>query len=180
MGQVPAWLTAPQAIGTAMFRSWTVTFATWREGVWIKRECKKNPNGRMGEPVSPRTQKKKFTNSQIGFGLNKKLCACCSELSHGAFSLLAAGSCNHNCMGLNPISHFVVRSPFSSHMHMKSPQQAAGHKNNNNSKQNKKCKQVVSASYLMTSLSSSNTVAKAKWKNVQIFTEAPRWNRRQV
>lgn len=105
----------------------------------------KTPNGRMGgEPVSPRTQKKKkvLPHSRIGFGLNKKLRARCSELSHGAFSLLAAGSCSHNCMGLNPVSHFVVRSPFSFPVHIeKSPQQAVGHKNNNN-KIKEKCEQV--------------------------------------
>lgn len=99
----------------------------------------------MGEPVSPRTQKKK---KKVPKQLNwiwteKKLCAHCSELSHGAFSLLAAGSCSHNCMGLNPVSHFVVRSPFSSPMLIKkSPWQAVGHKNNNNNKINTKCKQV--------------------------------------
>lgn len=64
MGQVPAWLTATQAIGTATFQSWTVTFATRRDGVWIKRQ--ENPKWEFGgEPLVLGRKKikknKKFT-----------------------------------------------------------------------------------------------------------------------
>lgn len=79
MGQVPAWLTATQAIGTAMFQSWTVTFATRREGAWIKRE--ENPKWEFrGEPlVLGRKKIKKIKSSQSNWIWTEQK-AVCSQL----------------------------------------------------------------------------------------------------
>lgn len=108
--QVPTWPVVIRAIGTALVQSWTPMVHTRRQGVGMKREEK--PKGRIHLQLACKG-KKTPKNSQIGFGLNKKLHTRCSELCHGAFSLLAPSPCSHDRMGLNPISHFVVRSPFS-------------------------------------------------------------------
>lgn len=96
---------------SALVQSWTPTVRTQRQEVGIKGE-EKPKGGRKIHLQLACKEKKKPKNSQIGFGLNKKLHARCSELCHGAFSLLAPSPCSHDHMGLNPISHFVVRSLF--------------------------------------------------------------------
>lgn len=136
------------------------------EGRSLDKKRVKNPNRRMGEP----TKKKSYKQSNWIWTEQKAVRLLLWTQSR-CFSLLAAGSCSHNCMALNPVSHFVVRSLFSSPVHIEnSPQQAVGH--NNNNKINKKCKQAFSASRFEDWF---DFFKQLQMQNLQMFTEALLW-----